>query len=309
MIRRSLTLFAGLFVLILVDRLAHGPALHLAAPGARAAAYALIALGLNIQWGYGGLFNFGIMGFLMLGGFAVTFISYPINPQFWGSDGPWMLGRALIAFAAGALLVLGRAQEPTASASAAAGRRRSPCSPGSSPIASIAARSTRPRPISRPMPALSAGWALHPVLGWLFGGVLAAGIAYHRGQDRPGAAHRLSRHRHDRHFRDHPRADQEHGLADARHADRVADSVADAAAAGLPGDRLGSVLLAAAGARRLPAAGVARAGRGHLADLARLCRALGPHDAGHPRQPHRRGLDGQERHARGSSKSSSSARC
>ena len=26
-------------------------------------AYALIALGLNIQWGYGGLFNFGIMGF------------------------------------------------------------------------------------------------------------------------------------------------------------------------------------------------------------------------------------------------------
>ncbi|MFY1005081.1 ABC transporter permease subunit, partial [Escherichia coli] len=64
-------------------------------------AYALIALGLNIQWGYGGLFNFGIMGMLMLGGAAVTFISYPVNAQFWGSEGPLMLGKALMAFLAG----------------------------------------------------------------------------------------------------------------------------------------------------------------------------------------------------------------
>ena len=71
MIRRSLTLFAGLFVLILVI----GWLMGLPFTSSRlveAAAYSLIALGLNIQWGYGGLFNFGIMGFLMLGGAAVT---------------------------------------------------------------------------------------------------------------------------------------------------------------------------------------------------------------------------------------------
>ncbi len=49
-----------------------------------ASAYALIALGLNVQWGYAGLFNFGVMGFLMVGGVAVTFVSYPINEAFWG---------------------------------------------------------------------------------------------------------------------------------------------------------------------------------------------------------------------------------
>ena len=70
-------------------------------------AYALIALGLNIQWGYGGLFNFGIMGFLMLGGFAVDLHLLPRQPAFWASDGPLMLARALLAFAAGALLVIG----------------------------------------------------------------------------------------------------------------------------------------------------------------------------------------------------------
>ena len=104
MMSRSLSLFAGLFALILVVGWLMGVPFT-SSRLVEATAYALIALGLNIQWGYGGLFNFGIMGFLMLGGFAVTFISYPINPSFWGSDGPWMLARAAIAFGAGAALV------------------------------------------------------------------------------------------------------------------------------------------------------------------------------------------------------------
>ena len=37
-----------------------------------AVTYALIALGLNVQWGYGGQFNFAIMGLLMLGGYGVV---------------------------------------------------------------------------------------------------------------------------------------------------------------------------------------------------------------------------------------------
>lgn len=176
MIRRSLTLFAGLFVLILVI----GWLMGLPFTSSRlveAAALSLIALGLNIQWGYGGLFNFGIMGFLMLGGFAVTFMSYPVNPLFWSSDGPWMLGRALIAFAAGALLVYGVRKSDRL------GLRggwktlvtvlawfvayciyRSQLDPAAAYIEANA--------------GFVGGLGAHPVLGWLFGGVLAALVAF-----------------------------------------------------------------------------------------------------------------------------------
>ena len=57
--------------------------------------YALITLGLNVHWGYGGQFNFNVMGFVMLGGYAVVLTSYPLNMDFWNSDGPALLGRAL----------------------------------------------------------------------------------------------------------------------------------------------------------------------------------------------------------------------
>jgi branched-chain amino acid transport system permease protein len=71
-----------------------------------ATTYALVSLGLNIQWGYGGQFNFGVMGFLMLGGYAVVLTSYPLNHAFWGSDGPALLGHAAIAAALGAVLIV-----------------------------------------------------------------------------------------------------------------------------------------------------------------------------------------------------------
>ena len=35
---------------------------------------AIMALGVNIQWGYAGLFNVGIMGFAALGGVSVVLI-------------------------------------------------------------------------------------------------------------------------------------------------------------------------------------------------------------------------------------------
>jgi branched-chain amino acid transport system permease protein len=176
MIRRSLTLFAALFVLILVI----GWFLGLPFTSSRlveAAAYSLIALGLNIQWGYGGLFNFGIMGFLMLGGFAVTFISYPINPQFWGSDGPWMLGRALLAFGIGTLLVLGARQ---AHRIGVHGKWQAALTVLAWFVAYCIYRS-QIDPAAAYIEANAGfvgGLGAHPVLGWLFGGVLAAAVAY-----------------------------------------------------------------------------------------------------------------------------------
>ena len=38
---------------------------------------AIMALGVNIQWGYAGLFNTGIMGFAALGGLSVALVSAP----------------------------------------------------------------------------------------------------------------------------------------------------------------------------------------------------------------------------------------
>ena len=71
-----------------------------------AVSYALIALGLNVQWGYGGQFNFGVMGFLMLGGYGVVLTSYPVNASFWNSEGPALLGGAIVAAGLGLLLIL-----------------------------------------------------------------------------------------------------------------------------------------------------------------------------------------------------------
>lgn len=49
---------------------------------------AIMALGVNIQWGYAGLFNVGVMGFAALGGLAVVLISSPPVPEGWQAGGP-----------------------------------------------------------------------------------------------------------------------------------------------------------------------------------------------------------------------------
>lgn len=46
---------------------------------------AIVALGLSIQWGYAGLFNAGIMGFIAIAGFTSMLLSYPVNEKFWQS--------------------------------------------------------------------------------------------------------------------------------------------------------------------------------------------------------------------------------
>ncbi|MBL7004844.1 MAG: branched-chain amino acid ABC transporter permease [Gammaproteobacteria bacterium] len=48
--------------------------------------FSIIALGLTIQWGYAGLFNAGIMGFIALSAFVSMLVSYPVNAEFWQSD-------------------------------------------------------------------------------------------------------------------------------------------------------------------------------------------------------------------------------
>ena len=48
---------------------------------------AIMTMGVNIQWGYAGLFNAGVMGFTALGGIAAVVISIPPVQSAWLAGG------------------------------------------------------------------------------------------------------------------------------------------------------------------------------------------------------------------------------
>ena len=53
---------------------------------------AIMTLGANIQWGYAGIVNFGIMGFAALGGLAGVLVSMPPVKAGWQAGGMGLLG-------------------------------------------------------------------------------------------------------------------------------------------------------------------------------------------------------------------------
>lgn len=176
MTARYLGLFAALFALIV------GVGLFMGTPFTvrllvEAFAFALIAMGLNIQWGFGGLFNFGILGMLMVGGFAVTFISYPVNGAFWASEGPLYLGKTLVAAAIGAVLIYlaHRVQR-----FGITGKKRGAIIVLAWFVAYVVFRSQMDPAASYIIS--TAGWVgglgLPVILGWAFGGVLAGLVGY-----------------------------------------------------------------------------------------------------------------------------------
>ncbi|MCB1462936.1 MAG: branched-chain amino acid ABC transporter permease [Nitratireductor sp.] len=66
---------------------------------------AIMALGVNMQWGYAGLFNTGVVGFAALGGLAVVLVSSPFDPGAWAAGG-WRIPFALM-FGAGIIALAG----------------------------------------------------------------------------------------------------------------------------------------------------------------------------------------------------------
>lgn len=48
---------------------------------------AIMALGVNLQWGFAGLFNIGVMGFVALGGLAAVLVSMPPVGEAWQAGG------------------------------------------------------------------------------------------------------------------------------------------------------------------------------------------------------------------------------
>ena len=76
---------------------------------------AIMSLGVNIQWGYGGLFNAGIMGFAALGGMAALLVSKPPVATAWQAGGFGLLAALLLAVCVIAALVwVARAFKPSA---------------------------------------------------------------------------------------------------------------------------------------------------------------------------------------------------
>ena len=56
----------------------------------------IMAIGLNIQWGYAGLFNAGVMGFAALGGVAAVLVSKPPVVDAWRAGGGGLAAAALV---------------------------------------------------------------------------------------------------------------------------------------------------------------------------------------------------------------------
>lgn len=103
---RDIVLFAGLFILILIILMTQGSA-YTSRMLVEAACYSIIALGLTIQWGYAGLFNIGIMGFIAAGSFMSVFVTFPINDKFWDGAGPGMLVQPILTLLIGIGLIVG----------------------------------------------------------------------------------------------------------------------------------------------------------------------------------------------------------
>ncbi len=67
---------------------------------------AVMALGVNLQWGLAGLFNVGIMGFVALGGLAVVLTSTPPVTEAWAAGGLRIIGGLVLGALSIALAIL-----------------------------------------------------------------------------------------------------------------------------------------------------------------------------------------------------------
>ena len=138
---------------------------------------ALMALGVNMQWGYAGLLNVGVMGFAALGGMSAVLVSQAPIVEAWQASWSRLLVAALCFTATIALSILCYRK-------LAAGRRRGLAltvvivaglaltrlflDPAVSAIESIDPAKT----------GFLGGMGLPIIFSWIFGGLVAAGIAW-----------------------------------------------------------------------------------------------------------------------------------
>lgn len=89
---------------------------------ATALTYAIVCLGLNLQWGQTGLFNVGVAGFVAIGAYTSALLTTPVTPGRFGGYGlpiavGWILAIVLLRQRPGASVRLHCACGPTISPS------------------------------------------------------------------------------------------------------------------------------------------------------------------------------------------------
>jgi branched-chain amino acid transport system permease protein len=138
---------------------------------------AIMALGVNMQWGYAGLFNVGVMGFVALGGLAAVLVAMPPVGEAWAAGGlrillGLVLGAATIvaAILAWSRLPAGRTRGLAMIAILVGGffLYRSVFDAGVSAVEAVNPAST----------GYLGGLGLPVILAWPVGGLLAAGAAW-----------------------------------------------------------------------------------------------------------------------------------
>ncbi len=71
---------------------------------------AIMSLGVNLQWGFAGLFNIGVMGFVALGGLAAVLISMPPTPGAFAAGGVQVISALVLGALTIVAIILMRAR-------------------------------------------------------------------------------------------------------------------------------------------------------------------------------------------------------
>ncbi|MCC5973503.1 MAG: branched-chain amino acid ABC transporter permease [Rubellimicrobium sp.] len=102
---RNLVLFGLMALLILITGVVQGWTLALTIVNMGLIS-AIMALGVNLQWGFAGLFNVGVMGFVALGALGAVLVSMPPTTAAWEAGGV----RVLLGLAMGAATIVAAVQ-------------------------------------------------------------------------------------------------------------------------------------------------------------------------------------------------------
>lgn len=114
-VRVPLSIVFGIVVAFgLALLLSRGDLTYLVSFSIMASIYALLALGLNSQWGYNGHLNFGVVGFFMVGAFTTALFTTTLptglmaqySQQAFGLNWPFLAGVAVAAVVAGVVGLL-----------------------------------------------------------------------------------------------------------------------------------------------------------------------------------------------------------
>ncbi|MBF9047189.1 branched-chain amino acid ABC transporter permease [Rhodobacterales bacterium LSUCC0031] len=138
---------------------------------------AIMALGVNMQWGYAGLFNVGVMGFVALGGLAAVLIGMPPVTAAWAAGGVQVLLALVLGAATIVAAILAYMKLPT-------GRLRAVVMIAILVLGFIVYRMVFDSGVAlveAVNPAAEGylgGLGLPVLLAWPVGGVLAAGAAW-----------------------------------------------------------------------------------------------------------------------------------